>query len=125
MDSESGSLNFALPPLKLPFDLIAAGLPLLMPDVVTVKVNIWVVGDHDRNPEGGWAATATRAFKLQLRKSQEIIPVLIQNKRLNLPFPTQQQFLLALQGALDRFPLAEDGFILRPFEFWLYSRIYG
>jgi hypothetical protein len=99
------SLNFALP-------VAAFLIPLLELHVTAMTT-----------APGGFVGTATmtQTVTLTQRAQQPILPILValDNPALNLPAPSMAQFLAALMtGALPRYPVAEDGFVVHPPFFW-------
>src|SRR5438094_964977 len=106
-DSEH-SLNFELPLNvlnHLVLDISAAVRATTLPGTTT-----------------GASATQSLRAIFQRRSPQPLLPVLMElsNPAIAAPAPTMADFTNAvLTGALPRYPVAEDGFVVRPPFFWV------
>ncbi len=80
---------------------------------VAIQAKVWVEG-HQGDNGGPYSASETISVTFLNQPTQAILPYLIEDQHLGLPAPTMSDYYYSLQGAISRFPIAEDGFIINP-----------
>jgi hypothetical protein len=86
--------------------------PSVLKDVIRLEATVWVQGHQADPPATGWSAQGVRGVEFLDRPPQTIIPILIRDDFLKLPMPVMADFTAALQGAIARYPIADNGFVI-------------
>ena len=94
------TLNF-----ELPFEQLSG--------VVRIDVRVWVRG-HEDDSRAGWRDFDNQTtVNFQPRRNVTLQPILVRDDLFGVARPTMADYNVSLQGARTRFPIAENGFLLK------------
>jgi hypothetical protein len=82
-------------------------------DIVSFDARVFVRG-HEGDTRGGFVAFHNRPITFQARQPQELWPILLQDNHLGLGAPTIGDYGATLIGAIARYPISDDGYIVHP-----------